>query len=161
MPRLENPPENPCFGCGPRHARGLHLQYEEGAAPDGTREVRTTFTPKADEIGWPGLYHSGLHFTVLYEVSYWAALTLGGRLMVSVGPAVYESPRLPRVGRPYVARARLAGPAGETPVVHAFTETPEGKPCGRLETTWRSIGRDEIEKAGLVLPEYLLAELPP
>jgi hypothetical protein len=81
MVRLENPPENPCFGCGPEHARGLRLSFEKTLGADGVEEIQSTFTPGTDEVGWPGIFHTGLHFTVLYEVSYWAALTLGGRLI--------------------------------------------------------------------------------
>jgi hypothetical protein len=159
MVRLENPPENPCFGCGPLHPRGLHLQFEETVTSDGIPELRSAFTPKEDEIGWPGLMHTGLHFTILYEVSYWSALTLGHRLMVSVGPATYVSHRLPRVGRPHVARARLGPQKEGHHTVTATTETVEGMPCGTLETMWRIIERAEIDRAGLHLPQYLLDEL--
>jgi hypothetical protein len=160
MVALENPAENPCFGCGPRHPRGLRLQFEHGVGPDGAAELRTTFTPAEDEIGWPGIFHTGLHFTVLYEVSYWTALTLGGRLMVSTGPGTYAHQRLPRVGRVHIARARMGPASGTTRIVHATTETAEGKPCGSLETSWRVIDRAEIERAGLRLPDYLLADVP-
>jgi hypothetical protein len=160
MVALENPAENPCFGCGPRHARGLHLQFEKVVAADGTAEVRGFFTPQPDEIGWPGLFHTGLHFMVLYEVSYWTALTLGGRLMVSTGPGTYEHRRLPRVGRTHLVRARL-GPAVETTrTVHALTETEDGRPCGTLDTTWRILERAEVERAGVDLPAYLWEDLP-
>jgi hypothetical protein len=158
---LENPPENPCFGCGPRHPRGLRLAFEDVVAEDGVRELRTSFEPAADQIGWPGIFHTGLHFAVLYEVSYWTALTLGGRLMVSTGPGTYEHRRLPRVGRRHVARARL-GPVETTgQVVEAATATDDGKPCGTLRTFWRPVARSEIERAHVALPEYLLAEIPP
>jgi hypothetical protein len=159
MVALENPPENPCFGCGPQNPRGLRLQFERRERTDGTPELRTVFTPHADQVGWPGLIHTGLHFTVLYEVSYWAALTLGGRLMVSNGPGTYAHQRLPRVGRPHVARAHL-GPAGPIRTVLASTETEDGRPCGTLETSWRAVERAEIERSGLRLPEYLLSEIP-
>jgi len=160
MVALENPPENPCFGCGPRHARGLRLQFETVDAADGTTEVRTFFTPHPDEIGWPGLFHAGLHFMVLYEVSYWTALTLGGRLMVSTGPGTYAHQRLPRVGRPYVARARLGTSAGPTRTVLATSSSEDGRPCGTLQTSWRAVERSEIARAGLDLPEYLLTAIP-
>jgi len=101
---LENPPENPCFGCGPRHARGLRLKFEETTSSDGIPEVRTGFVPQPDEIGWPTLFHHGLHFMVLYEASYWTALTLGRKLWVSHGPSSYNALRLPRVGVAHVAR---------------------------------------------------------
>lgn len=160
MVALENPVENPCFGCGPRHPRGLRLEFEQAVGPRGA-ELRTTFTPRDDEVGWPGLFHAGLHFMVLYEVSYWTALTLGGRLMVSTGPGTYVHQRLPRVGRPHVARAQLGPPGGPARTIRATTETVDGRPCGSLETSWRAVGREEIERAGLRLPEYLLSEIPP
>jgi hypothetical protein len=160
MALLENPPENPCFGCGPRHARGLKLEFEQRVGADGLAELRTSFTPREDEVGWPGLFHTGLHFTVLYEVSYWTALTLGGRLMVSTGPATYEHRRLPKVGQRHIARARLGPTTGDLRTVRATSETVEGKPCGTLESTWRVIARSEIERAGLRLPGYLLSEIP-
>jgi hypothetical protein len=160
MVALENPPENPCFGCGPRNPKGLRLEFEQLRAEDGTPELRTTFEPAADQIGWPGIFHTGLHFAVLYEVSYWTALTLGGRLMVSTGPGTYEHRRLPRVGRRHVARARFGPLESDGQVVLAATATEEGRPCGSLRTFWRPIARAEIERARLELPEYLLAEIP-
>jgi hypothetical protein len=161
MVALENPPENPCFGCGPQHPRGLRLRFERAVGPDGVEEVRTQFTPQPDEIGWPGLFHTGLHFAVLYEVSYWTALTLGGRLMVSTGPGTYEHRRLPRVGRPHHAVARFGPDAPEGRSVVATSESEDGKPCGSLRTFWRPIRRSEVERAGLALPSYLLEEIPP
>jgi hypothetical protein len=160
MVALENPVENPCFGCGPTHARGLRLVLERATGPDGTEELRTTFVPQEDEIGWPGIFHTGLHFLVLYEVSYWTALTLGGRLMVSTGPGTYSHERLPRVGRAHVGRARLGPSADQGLMVIASTETSEGRACGRLTTYWRPVERAEVERAHLRLPEYLLSDIP-
>jgi hypothetical protein len=96
MTILENPDESPCFGCGPRHARGLRLSFErEGDA------VRTTYEPKADEVGWPGIFHTGLHFTVLFETCYWAALELTGQVHVlSREPATFQQDRCPAWGSP-------------------------------------------------------------
>jgi hypothetical protein len=160
MPALENPIENPCFGCGPRHARGLRLQFAEETAPDGVREVRAEFTPRPDEIGWPTLFHHGLHFTVLYEASYWAALTLGGRLWVSAGPLEYTADRLPRVGVRHRAVGRVVERDPSRLTTRATTETMEGKPCGSLEAAWRPARRDLVERAGVPLPGYLLSEIP-
>ena len=160
MVGLENPPENPCFGCGPRHPRGLRLAFERVVGADGAPEVRTTFTPQADEVGWPGLFHTGLHFTVLYEVSYWTALTLGGRLMVSTGPGTYEHRRLPRVGRLHRAVARLGPRTPEGITVSSASETEDGRPCGTLRTFWRPVVREEIAHAGVQLPAYLMDEIP-
>ncbi len=161
MPELENPPENPCFGCGPRHPRGLRLRFESVAGRDGAPEVRVEFSPKPDEIGWPTLFHHGLHFTVLYESSYWAALTLGGKLWVSVGPLTYTADRLPRVGRRYEARARITMTSPDRLTVRAASSSLDGRPCGSLESTWRPARRAVVERAGIPLPDYLESELSP
>ena len=161
MVELENPPENPCFGCGPNHPRGLRLRFETVRADDGTPEVTTRFTPMADEVGWPTLFHHSLHFGVLYEVSYWAALTLGGRLWVSVGPVTYAADRLPRVGVAHLARARIERSDADLLSIRATSATIEGKPCGSLESTWRPARKDVIERAGIPLPPYLLEEIRP
>ena len=161
MSELENPEENGCFGCGPRHPRGLRLRFERGEGADGTPEVRTHFTPKEDETGWPTLFHHGLHFTVLYETSYWAALTLAEKLWVSTGPIRYVADRLPRVGTEHVARARLVTAEPELLTIRAETSTREGKPVGSLDSTWRRASRPVLERAGIRLPGYLDAELAP
>jgi hypothetical protein len=161
MSALENPPENPCFGCGPRHSRGLRLNFEETISSDGTPEVRTRFIPQPDEIGWPTLFHHGLHFMVLYEASYWTALTLGGKLWVSQGPISYNALRLPRVGIAHVARGRVVTATPSRLDVRAETETEAGKPCGVLESSWVPARREVVERAGIPLPDYLRSELSP
>ena len=161
MSALENPDDSPCFGCGPHHARGLRLAFERAVADDGVDEVRSTFTPKADEVGWPTLFHHGLHFLVLNEVSYWAALTLTGKLWILSGPTTYTAERLPRVGVEHVARARIVERGDGTLRIRATTSTRGGKPCGSLEGPWRPASRAVIERAGVPLPEYLLPDLSP
>jgi hypothetical protein len=158
---LENPPENPCFGCGPRHARGLRLKFEETTSADGVPEVRTRFVPNPDEIGWPTLFHHGLHFLVLYETSYWTALTLGHKLWVSQGPISYNALRLPRVGVAHVARGRIVTATPTQLEIRAESETESGKPTGVLESTWVLARREVLDRAGVQLPDYLLSELAP
>jgi len=161
MVALENPEDNPCFGCGPHHARGLHLQFERLEGGEGVPEIVTRFTPGDDEIGWPTLFHHGLHFTVLYEASYWAALTLGGRLWVSHGPIEYDAQRLPRTGIRHIARARLTAKEPESLQIRADSATESGKPCGSLVSHWIPARRDSIERAGVPLPDYLVGEIRP
>ena len=161
MSPLENPSESPCFGCGPRHPRGLHLEFERVDAPDGESEVQTRFVPKPDEVGWPGLFHHGLHFLVLNEVAYWAALTLTGKIWVLQGPATYSFDRLPRVGQVHLARARIVESTPERLSIRATTETEQGKPCGSVVAPWRLSSRSAVERAHLELPGYLLPDLGP
>lgn len=161
MPVLENPQESPCFGCGPAHARGLRLQFEQVEGGGGIPEVRTTFTPKPDEVGWPTLFHHGLHFMVLSEVSYWAALTLSGKLWVMVGPTTYTAERLPRVGVSHVGRATILAKEEGRLSIRATTATSGGKPCGSLDSSWRPASRAAVERARIPLPGYLLPDLFP
>ncbi len=161
MPVLENPPDNPCFGCGPNHPRGLRLSFRSELGDDGSEEIQGEFTPKSDEIGWPTLFHHGLHFTVLYEASYWAALTLGGKLWVSTGPLTYTADRLPRVGGRYTVVARLTERSDTALRAHAETRGPGPRLCGQLDTVWRPASRAVIDRAGIPLPDYLLTEIDP
>ncbi len=161
MPALEKPVESPCFGCGPRHPRGLHLSFERQTAPDGVEEVVCSYTPKPDEIGWPGLMHYGLLFLVMMETSYWAALTLTGRVHTVGGPVAYEPMRLPRVGRAFRSRARLE-PERDGPLrVRCVAEDANGRLHATMTSPWRPASRAAVAKAGLELPEYLLEDMDP
>jgi len=159
MQELENPPENPCFGCGPEHPRGLRLRFYEAMSESGAKEVRATFVPQPDEIGWPGLFHHGLHFTVLYEASYWAALTLGGKLWISRGEITYHADRLPRVGKTHIVVARIDQTAADELLVRAESSDSSGRGCGSLASRWRPASRTAVERAGITLPPYLLSEM--
>lgn len=161
MAILENPPESPCFGCGPRHTRGLHLSFERRTAADGIEEVDCEYTPKPDEIGWPGLMHIGLLFLVMMETSYWTALTLGGRVHTVTGPMTYEPLRLPRVGRPFRSTARLVGEGGGILRIQCVAQDATGKRHATLASGWRRATRSGAQKAGLSLPGYLLEDMDP
>jgi hypothetical protein len=154
MTLLENLDENTCFGCGPQHPRGLHLQFRrEGDA------VMSTHTPKDDETGWPGLYHTGLHFSTLFETSYWAALELTGKVQNVTGPQTFDQKRLPRVGKEFTVTARIVS---RDPLrIRAEAATSDGKPTATLETTWTPASRAGVERAGLKLPAYLLEDMEP
>lgn len=52
-----------CFGCGPDHPTGLHLQVVVG---DGV-SIRSTFTVTEHHQGAPGLAHGGLLSTAFDE----------------------------------------------------------------------------------------------
>ncbi|HUR68002.1 MAG TPA: hypothetical protein VM370_02060 [Candidatus Thermoplasmatota archaeon] len=154
MTPLENPPENPCFGCGPEHARGLRLAF----ARDGASVV-CTYTPKPDEIGWPGLFHTGLHYTTLFEACYWAALELTGQVHVASGAQTFDQQRLPRVGAPFTTVARIV--AKDPLRLVAESVSAEGKPLARLEVGMKLASRVGAERAGIVLPAYLTEQMAP
>ena len=115
--------------------------------------------PKEDEIGWPGLFHTGLHFSTLFETSYWAALELTGKVQNVTGASTFDQARLPRTGKPFTVTARIV--SREPLRVRAESVNAEGKPCATLETTWTPATRSSIERARLTLPAYLLDEMDP
>lgn len=161
MTLLDNPVDSPCFGCGPRHPRGLRLAFDRRTDADGSEEIVCEYAPKPDEIGWPGLMHIGLLFMTMMETSYWAALTLGGRVHTAAGPMTFEPLRLPRVGKTFRARARLAGTEGDRLRVACVAEGADGRPHATLSSTWRRASRASVERAGVSLPSYLLEDMDP
>jgi hypothetical protein len=158
---LDNPADSPCFGCGPKHPRGLHLSFARRGGDGEAEEVISDYVPKSDEIGWPGLMHIGLLFMVMMETSYWAALTLTGKVMTVSGPTTFETIRLPRVGIPFRTRAHVAsrGPSGVR--ILCSSEGTSGKSHATLQSDWRPASRSAAERAGLSLPAYLLEDMEP
>jgi acyl-coenzyme A thioesterase PaaI-like protein len=56
------PDSSMCFVCGRDNPIGLHLQfYVEGD------KVCTSFTPREEHQGWPGILHGGIISTILDE----------------------------------------------------------------------------------------------
>jgi hypothetical protein len=161
MPPLDNPTENPCFGCGPLHPRGLRMSFERVLNAEGNSTIESVYVPRPDEIGWPGLLHGGLHYLLLHEISYWTALTLGGKVPRFGGHAVFHQERLPRVGRACAVRAWIAHRDGALLAIQATTTNDRGARCGSLESLWSPASRRQVEESGLALPEYLLAEMDP
>ena len=63
MTDVERQPDSSmCFVCGRDNPIGLHLTFYVG---DG--KVTTTFTPRPEHQGWPGVMHGGITSTILDE----------------------------------------------------------------------------------------------
>ena len=129
-------------------------------AADGVEEVVCEYTAKTDEVGWPGLMHIGLLFMVQMETSYWAALTLTGRVHTVVGTVAFDFARLPRVGKPFRAAARLVAGEGN-PRVRCVAADADGRRYATMTSDWRRARRSGVVKAGLSLPAYLLEDMDP
>jgi len=157
-PRLENPPENTCFACGPANDRGLRVEWTLERDEQG-EYIQALYTPNEHEIGWPGLLHTGLHYTLMFDASYWAALTFAGKLHAPAGPQTFEQLRLPRTGKAFRVTARLASLAPVTTRSETFTH--DGRPAASLLATWRPQTRSSIERAGLKFPTYILEHMDP
>jgi len=99
MEELENDPDNPCFGCGPKTPGGLHLKFFK-AGDEVVAE--TTFGDSFS--AWPGQVHGGIVFAALECTCQWTYYTLKHRS----GPT--EKWRMEFVGRVAVgASAKLVG----------------------------------------------------
>jgi uncharacterized protein (TIGR00369 family) len=59
--------EQYCFACGRRNPLGLHVEFERA---DGG--VRAHYTPRAEDVGFPGVIHGGVLVTLLDEAMAWA-----------------------------------------------------------------------------------------
>ena len=156
MITLDNPTTNACFGCGPANARGLHLAFSR----DGDAVV-CEYTPKPDETGWPGLFHTGLLLLVLNEACFWGAWELSGAVATLKGPSSFEIHRVPRVGVPFGVRATMEKGTGPAMRMKATAETAEGKPVATLDAGFEHLARSRVAKAGLALPDYVLRDMVP
>jgi len=64
-----------CFGCGPGHPIGFHLEFER----EGER-VETRFVPGVNHQGPPGILHGGLVTTLADELAAWTIVAQKGQL---------------------------------------------------------------------------------
>jgi len=101
-------PDQPCFGCGPRHPTGLHLEFER----DGD-EVVTTFVPGELHQGPPGVMHGGLVLALADELGAWTVVGLKEKFGFTA--AVEARLKAPvRVGAPIEGRGRIVHETSRT-----------------------------------------------
>lgn len=62
-----------CFVCGDDNASGLHVKF----ARDGEEGSRAEYLVDDEHVGWPGLMHGGLLFTLMDEAVAWAVIFAG------------------------------------------------------------------------------------
>jgi len=60
--------EHYCFGCGRHNPIGFHLVFVR----DGESGVVTSYTPRPEDQGFPGIMHGGLLSLLLDEAMGWA-----------------------------------------------------------------------------------------
>ena len=117
--RERQPDSSMCFVCGRDNPIGLHLTfYVEGS------QVKTTFTPRPEHQGWPGILHGGITSTILDEtvgrtcflVDMWAVT---GRFEVR-----YRRP-IP-IGQPLTAIAEIVRVSGRGLEAHGEIHLADG-----------------------------------
>jgi acyl-coenzyme A thioesterase PaaI-like protein len=96
----------PCFGCSPSNAAGLHLTFTcEGD------EVTTRYVPPEHLQGPPGILHGGLVMTLADELAAWTIV--GQKQRLGFTAAVDARLRAPvRIGVEVEGRGRIVSDAG-------------------------------------------------
>lgn len=93
---------SPCFGCSPTHPIGFHLRCEKHVEPrpeGDARSVRSTFTPREDMQGPPGVMHGGLVMALADEVAAWTVIGLVERFGFTA-QATSKLAKPVRIGQP-------------------------------------------------------------
>jgi acyl-coenzyme A thioesterase PaaI-like protein len=84
---LGNKDDN-CYVCGSENPAGLHVTF----VPHGESGSRATFTVQPGHVGWPGLLHGGLLFTLMDEALGWALYYHGLRGVTAKTEIRFRSP---------------------------------------------------------------------
>ncbi len=101
MPTTMAPTYPHCFVCGAENEKGLQVKF--AASPDGG--CRAEYVPSADHVGWPGIVHGGLVFTLMDEALAWALLFAGLQGVTAKAEARFRQPA--RVGEPLIVTGRV------------------------------------------------------
>jgi uncharacterized protein (TIGR00369 family) len=152
----ELPHTRSCFVCGESNAFGLKLRFQDDGAT-----VRTTFTPRAEHIGFKGVTHGGLLATVLDEIMVWACAVRTKRFAFCAEMTVrFLQPASPGVeltaigrlvenrrGRIFQAGGELTDPSG------TIIATATGKYLPLKEGEARGMAEDFVgDTSGLFAP---------
>lgn len=123
------PDSSMCFVCGRDNPIGLHLTF----LVDGER-ITTTFTPRPEHQGWPGVLHGGITSTILDEtigrtaflVDMWAVT---GRMEVR-----YRQP-IP-IGEPLTAHGEILRARNRSLVARGEIRLADGTVAAEAEATY-------------------------
>ena len=107
------PDSSMCFVCGRDNPIGLRLTFY---VADG--QIRTTFTPRPEHQGWPGILHGGIASTILDEtvgrtaflVDMWAVT---GRFVVHYHRPIPIGQEFTAIGEIVRVRGRVLEARGE------------------------------------------------
>ena len=103
---------NKCFVCGPGNPDGLQLRFR---LEDGV--CRTEWTPAATYMGYDGVTHGGILFSLLDDVMA-NMLFLQGEVCYTARAEIRFRAALP-IGTPIRLEARLAKRRGRLVILHA------------------------------------------
>jgi uncharacterized protein (TIGR00369 family) len=133
---------NPCFACGPRNPRGLHLDIQH----DG-ESIYVDFTPDETWQGFGGLAHGGLVATVLDEVMAWALYGYDDLAVTAKMEITYRKP-VP-IGRPLRATARLREDRGRAKKVRGEIRDAAGRLLASAESLFLIVPKARATAMGV------------
>lgn len=142
-------PAHRCFGCGPRHPHGLHLDFRvEGDA------VLTEFVPTSDHESVPNVMHGGLVTTLADELGGWVLIALCEKFGFT-GSMTSRFLAPVRIGKTLVGRGTLVRDTRRLVQVHVEL-SQDDVPCFKADITFVLLDRAGTEKmlAGPVPPEW-------
>ncbi len=90
-----------CYVCGTENPAGLHVPF----APDPGGGSRAEYVARPEHVGWPGIIHGGLLFTLMDEAVAWACTSGGLTCVTAKAEARFRSPA--RVGMRLVINGRV------------------------------------------------------
>jgi acyl-coenzyme A thioesterase PaaI-like protein len=77
-----------CFVCGVENPLGLHVPFTR----DGEQGSRATYIVRSEHVGWPGLVHGGLLFTLMDESVAWLLYFNGLRGVTAKAETRFKRP---------------------------------------------------------------------
>jgi len=119
-----------CLVCGRSNPHGLHLSLHVDPA---TGDVRTSFTPLPEHIGFEGIVHGGVLATVVDEAMVWAATWDGrrfcvcGEMSIRFRASANIGEKLEVVARVVSSRKRLVETTAEIRSAQGLVATASGK----------------------------------
>ena len=146
-----NHDEYNCFGCDPNNPIGLRLSFLLERTPDGDL-VTTSWEPRRDLEGYPGVVHGGIQATLCDEVAAWYVYAVHGKAGVTRKLSVdYLTPARIADG-PFRLTARLAGSTPKVATVEVALFDRHGTPCAKAEVEYAvfsdAIGRKRFSYPG-------------
>jgi acyl-coenzyme A thioesterase PaaI-like protein len=77
-----------CYVCGVENPFGLHVPFTR----DGDSGSRASYVVRPEHVGWPGLLHGGVLFTLMDEAVAWAVYYSGFRAVTAKAETRFRVP---------------------------------------------------------------------
>ena len=120
-----------CFGCDPHNPIGLKLKF---VLRDD--EVTTTWEPRPDLEGYPGVIHGGIQATLADEIAAWYVYAVYETAGVTKSLEIqYKRPAL-RADGPFTIRARGERDGDRHARIHVTLENASGEVCAETECVY-------------------------